>query len=134
MVGDDTCVDNGNCACMDVPMSGVLTGLRAWLLQRVSAVYLLLFVVLMPVTIACQNIDNFDAWQAFIYSPVIAVLWVLFFASLFLHAWVGMRDVIIDYVHSFKLRALLLSLLAIYLVALMFWVLRILLLSTGATT
>jgi len=113
-------------------MSSVLTGLRAWVLQRASAVYLMLFVVLMPIVIAFQKIDSFETWQAFIYSPIVALSWILFFASLFVHAWVGIRDVLIDYVHPFKLRVLLLSLLAVYLIALMFWILRILIISAGA--
>lgn len=114
-------------------MSGVLTGLKAWVLQRASAVYILLFVVLMPVAVICKKVDNLDAWQAFIYSPLITITWILFFVSLFAHAWVGIRDVLIDYVHSFAIRSLLLSLLAIYLMAMMFWVFKILLINIGAT-
>ncbi|MCK4743554.1 MAG: succinate dehydrogenase, hydrophobic membrane anchor protein [Sulfuriflexus sp.] len=114
-------------------MSGVLTGLRAWLLQRASAVYLLLFIVLMPVAVIFQKVDSLDAWQAFIYSPVVTITWILFFAGLFLHAWVGIRDVLVDYVHPFAIRALLLSLLALYLIAMMLWILKILLINTGAT-
>ena len=115
-------------------MSGVLSGLRAWLIQRASALYLLLFIVLMPITVICQEIDSFDKWQTFIYSPVVTVTGVLFFVSLFMHAWVGMRDVIIDYVHAFTLRLLVLTMLALYLMLLMLWVLRILFLATGVTT
>ena len=114
-------------------MSGVLTGLRAWVLQRASAVYLLLFIVFIPVAVVHQEIDTLGEWQAFIYSPVVTITWILFFAGLFLHAWVGIRDVLIDYVHPFAIRALLLSLLALYLIAMMFWVLKILLINTGAT-
>jgi len=113
-------------------MSNILTGLRAWVLQRASAIYLLLFVVLMPVVIAGEKIDNFDAWQNFMSSPMVVVTWVLFFISLFAHAWVGIRDVIIDYVHSFNIRVFLLFILAVYLIAILVWVLRILLLATGA--
>ncbi len=133
MVSDCTRTDyicrNGGCQFM----SGVLTGLRAWLLQRASAVYLLLFIVLMPVAVIFQKVDSLDAWQAFIYSPVVTITWILFFAGLFLHAWVGIRDVLVDYVHPFAIRALLLSLLALYLIAMMLWILKILLINTGAT-
>ena len=113
-------------------MSVVLSGLKAWVVQRASAVYLLLFVISMPVVIFLQEINSLHAWQDFIAEPMITVSWILFFASLFTHAWVGIRDVIIDYVHSFKIRLVLLSALALYLIIMMFWVLRILLLSTGA--
>ena len=132
MVGDCTGFDVICCHCVVQRMSGVLTGLRAWLLQRASAVYLLLFVLFMPIVVVCKKLDSIDAWQAFVYSPVVTITWILFFASLFLHAWVGIRDVLIDYVHPFAIRALLLSLLAFYLIAMMFWVLKILLINTGA--
>ena len=113
-------------------MSTLLTGLRAWVLQRASAIYLLLFVVLMPIVIAFEKIDNLEAWQGFISSPMVVVTSVLFFISLFAHAWVGIRDVIIDYVHSFNIRVFLLFILAVYLIVMLAWVLRILLLATGA--
>ena len=123
---------SGEHYCWCQSMSHVLTGLKAWVLQRASAVYLLLFVVLMPIAIIFEKPDSVNTWQSFIYSPVVAVMWIMFFASLFVHAWVGMRDVVIDYVHPLTIRVLLLSLLALYLIVLMIWVLRILLLSTGA--
>lgn len=133
MASDCSGIDFICCNCVGQFMSGVLTGLRAWVLQRASAVYLLLFVLFMPVVVICKKLDSVDAWQAFVYSPAITITWILFFASLFLHAWVGIRDVLIDYVHSFAIRALLLSLLVIYIVAMMVWVLKILLINMGAT-
>jgi len=133
MAGDCIGTDFICCYCVVQFMSGVLTGLRAWLLQRASAVYLLLFVLFMPVVVIYKKPDSIDAWQAFVYSPVVTITWILFFVSLFAHAWVGIRDVLIDYVHSFAIRSLLLSVLVIYLMAMMFWILKVLLINIGAT-
>jgi len=112
-------------------MSGVLSGLNAWVLQRASAVYLLLFALIMPGYILYLDIDSFNVWHAFIASPIISISWILFFVSLFAHAWVGIRDVVIDYVHSFRIRLFILSMIAVYLIAMMIWVVRILFIPTG---
>lgn len=113
-------------------MNGVVSGLNAWVLQRASAVYLLLFTLIMPVSIFYLDIDNVVEWQAFILSPFVSVAWTLFFASLLAHAWVGIRDVVLDYVHPFSLRLIILAMIALYLIAMLFWVLRFLFLSAGA--
>ena len=112
-------------------MSGVLSGLNAWVVQRASAIYLLLFSMAMPLAIVLLDIDSFQAWQSFVLSPLVAISGLIFFASLLLHVWVGIRDVIIDYIHPFRLRLLVLAMLALYLIALMFWVLRLLFVSVG---
>lgn len=114
-------------------MKGVLSGLNAWVVQRASAVYLLLFIVIMPATIFYLEINSFSSWHAFIFSPFVDVSWVLFFVSVLIHAWVGIRDVVVDYVHSFAMRLIALSFIAFYLIAMMIWVLKFLLLYSGAT-
>ena len=114
-------------------MRGVLSGLNAWVLQRASAVYLLLFILIMPTSIFYLELNTYNAWHAFILSPLVAISWILFFVSLLAHAWVGIRDVVVDYVHPFAIRLIILSLLAFYLIAMMIWVLRFLLLHAGVS-
>jgi len=114
-------------------MRGVLSGLNAWVLQRASAVYLLLFILIMPTSIFYLELNSYSAWHAFILSPLVAISWILFFVSLLAHAWVGIRDVVVDYVHPFAVRLIILSLLAFYLIAMMIWVLRFLLLHSGVS-
>ena len=53
------------------------------------------------------------------------------FAALLAHAWVGVRDVVMDYVHPVALRLLVLSLLVLYFTGLGVWVARILWLRQG---
>jgi len=112
-------------------VKGVTTGLNAWLLQRVSAIYLLLFIVTMPVLLAFLDVSSYLAWKNLMANPFMAVTWVLFFVSIISHAWVGIRDVVIDYVHSFKVRIIVLVILALWLVAMMIWVMQVLLMSQG---
>ena len=112
-------------------MKGVTTGLNAWLLQRLTAVYLLLFMVAMPVTLFVLDIDSYAEWKNVMAVPVMAMTWVLFFACMIGHAWVGIRDVIIDYVHAFRMRLVILALLAFWLISLLIWVMQVLLLGSG---
>ena len=112
-------------------MSGALTGFSAWLLQRISAVYMLLFIMLMPLYIWGQGVSDYKAWQSLLAEPLIALLWSLFFIAMLLHAWVGVRDVLIDYVHSLSLRLILLVIIAGSLLMMLFWLLGVLLLNSG---
>lgn len=112
-------------------MKGGLSGFSAWLVQRASAVYLLLFIVFIPLYIWQGGIRDYKSWQGLLAEPVIALGWALFFLALVAHAWVGVRDILIDYVHGLAVRMLLLAVLAIVLLMLLLWALGILLLNSG---
>lgn len=107
-------------------MSRGLHGLRPWLIQRVSAVYMALFTLFVtgrllvaPMTVA--------AWRQWLATPGVALAFALFFVALLLHAWVGMRDVLLDYAHPLWLRLGLFSLLAVFLLGNGFWLFYLLL-------
>lgn len=112
-------------------MKSGLGGFSAWLLQRASAVYMLLFIILIPLYIWRQAVNDYSHWHTLLAEPVMALLWALFFLALIVHAWVGVRDILIDYVHSLILRLSLLTMLMILLVSMLFWVLGVLLLNSG---
>ena len=56
----------------------------------------------------------------------------LFAIALLLHAWVGIRDVILDYIHHFVLRIFFLTAVACVLIGCGIWLAKILLLTTGS--
>lgn len=64
-------------------------------------------------------------------SPGVSIATVIFFAALFLHTWVGVRDVVMDYVHPIALRVSALALLGFSLMAMAAWVVRILRMGHG---
>ena len=108
-------------------MTRTLTGLPAWLVQRVSAVYMLLFIVFACLHFIADPPASYEAWDAWISAPAISIATLLFFAALLLHAWVGLRDVILDYVHPPAVRVCALVLLGLGLAAMAAWILQILL-------
>jgi succinate dehydrogenase / fumarate reductase membrane anchor subunit len=102
-------------------MSRHATGLRAWFLQRISAVYLTGFsLFLLGLFLLAPPVD-FAQWQALMAAPAMQVASLLFFVNLLIHAWVGFRDVLIDYVPLTPLRLTLLSLLGFGLIACGLW-------------
>ncbi len=109
-------------------MSHVLSGLTAWLVQRLSAIYLLLFSVVVFGWFAQTPELTFTQWQGLFAQPIIAIATAMFILALLLHAWVGVRDVILDYAgHFAAVRLLLLALLGSWLIVLGIWSAAILL-------
>ncbi len=109
-------------------MRKAVTGLRAWLVQRVTAVFMLLFIVVLLLHFLFDRPGSYAAWHDWMLSPVMGIAAVVFFAALIAHAWVGLRDVIMDYVHPVATRVLVLALLGFSLAGVGAWVIRILLL------
>lgn len=104
-----------------------MTGLRAWLVQRASAVYMLGFIVFVLVRWLLEPPRSYAAWHGWVASPGTAMALALFFAALLVHAWVGLRDVLLDYVPSTPGRVAALALLVACLLAVAAWVAAILL-------
>lgn len=103
-------------------------GFRTWLLQRLSAVYIGLYLIIASVCIMI-NIDNvtFAQWQHTLSGPFINISLLLFFYAIFLHTWIGSRDVIIDYVKPVSMRLILLAAIALGIIVMLLWVSLILL-------
>jgi succinate dehydrogenase / fumarate reductase membrane anchor subunit len=89
--------------------TGSHTGTGTWLLQRATALVLALALPGVLLRIVAAMPLDFPAWHA-LFAPLwVRVLMLLSGAALALHAWVGMRDIFMDYVHPTGLR------LALYL-------------------
>lgn len=96
----------------------VFAGQRAWLLQRASALALLLLLALGGALLLVGPPLTYERWHALATSPYGAVIIVLFFAALSLHGWIGARDIVLDYVHSLPIRLSVLAIIAAILFAL----------------
>ncbi|MBU0499340.1 MAG: succinate dehydrogenase, hydrophobic membrane anchor protein [Gammaproteobacteria bacterium] len=108
-------------------MSRSASGLRAWLLQRLTALYLAGFFIYLILYFHFSPPKDYGAWIAWVDDPLNGVALLLFIATALLHAWVGVRDILFDYVPLFPLRLALLGLVGFALVACGFWSLRIIL-------
>ncbi len=103
-----------------------LTGFRAWLVQRLSAVYMLCFIVFLSGHFLLDRPRSYFNWHSWVASPAISMAIAVFFGALLVHAWVGLRDVVLDYVRPSGIRAATLVTLVVVLATLGLWVTRIL--------
>jgi len=111
-------------------MSWRAAGFRAWLWQRVTAAYMALFLVFFAFAALLKQPATYGEWKAWLGDGRWATALGLFFAALLLHSWVGVRDVLIDYVRPLPLRLTLLGLVGLGLVAVGVWIFRSLLIAT----
>ena len=104
------------------------SGQRAWLLQRISALVLLAAVLAGGCWLLLGGArPGWPSWRAFAAHPAGASVLLLVVGALAVHAWVGVRDVLLDYVHRPGLRLSLLALLGTGLV--LVWVRTLLVLA-----
>lgn len=101
-------------------------GLKAWLVQRFSAVYMAAYLIFFLIRLNAEVPHGFSQWRDFMTSPLMSIATLLLFGFLLIHAWVGLRDVAMDYLHSFRLRITVLSLIAAALIAMGAWLLLVL--------
>ncbi len=101
-------------------------GLKAWLVQRVSAVYMALYLFYFIFSLAAFPIRDYEGWRGFITAPSMSTATLVFLLALLTHAWVGVRDVVLDYVRIWPLRMTLLSVVAVALIACGAWAMRVL--------
>lgn len=76
----------------------------AWLMQRATAVYLAFATSYLVVHFFFNAPASHADLVAWVTRPAVAVGLILCVPVLLAHAWVGVRDVLIDYVHVLGLR------------------------------
>lgn len=101
-------------------------GLSTWLVQRVSAVYMLLFMVFCLGSWWLIPLSSYADWKNGVARPGMTLALALFFVALLSHMWVGLRDVLLDYARPAGLRQFLLVLVAAGLCSVGAWVVWIL--------
>jgi succinate dehydrogenase / fumarate reductase membrane anchor subunit len=105
-------------------------GLRMWVVQRFTAVYMFLFVVFMLGIYLLYGPFDYQHWRLFMAAPITMAAWTMFFLSLLLHAWVGIRDAVMDYVTAFAMKNIVLGALATGLIIMAVWVVRVLMIAS----
>lgn len=107
-------------------MSWRAQGMRTWLLQRLTAVYMLLFGIGFAIYIFNQPVSDHVSWRHLFVHPFANISSGLFFFSILYHAWVGIRDILIDYIKRPVLRFSAWALLTVFLVIMGIWTAMIL--------
>ena len=107
-------------------MSWRASGLKAWTWQRLTAVYLGLYLAITLISVFRYAPLDFSTWRAAFSSPLVALATALAITCLLIHAWVGVRDIIMDYLRPPALRIAALGGLALFLSLMGLWALLIL--------
>jgi succinate dehydrogenase / fumarate reductase membrane anchor subunit len=85
-------------------ISGAHYGLRDWLAQRVTAVIMAVYSVIALVVLLTGHPITYAVWKDLFAQGWMRVATLLFMASLAWHAWVGMRNILMDYIKPEGLR------------------------------
>lgn len=88
-------------------VGGAHRGLDMWLLQRASAFYMILFLPLFVAAALLAGPLDYASWRGMFQPVAVKVAALLFVAALLAHAWIGLREILIDYVHFLVLRLVL---------------------------
>jgi succinate dehydrogenase / fumarate reductase membrane anchor subunit len=90
-------------------------GIGTWLVQRLSGAYIAICSVAALLATAMRPPLDFAEWKRTLTAPHIASMTMLFAIAIAAHAWIGMRDIYMDYVKSALGRACLLAITGLLL-------------------
>ncbi|MDH3288312.1 MAG: succinate dehydrogenase, hydrophobic membrane anchor protein [Betaproteobacteria bacterium] len=105
---------------------GAHYGLREWLAQRITAVVMAIYTLLLVLVFVRVPVVDFWHWQALWKLPVMRYATVLFLLSVYYHAWIGLRDIFMDYIKDPGLRLALYVIVISALVCYTVWSVQIL--------
>jgi len=96
---------------------GAHYGLRDWLSQRVTAVLMVLFTVVLLVQVLLPGPLDYARWAGIFAAQWMKVLTFVVIVALAWHAWVGVRDIWMDYIKPTAVRLTLQVLTILWLLA-----------------
>ncbi|QWD79081.1 succinate dehydrogenase, hydrophobic membrane anchor protein [Polynucleobacter sp. MWH-Spelu-300-X4] len=95
---------------------GAHYGLKDWLLQRITAVIMVIFTLILLVSFLLGD-ATYDGWAGLFSNQIMKLITFLAILSLLYHAWVGVRDIWMDYIKPVGIRLTLQVLTALWLIA-----------------
>ncbi|MYM36279.1 succinate dehydrogenase, hydrophobic membrane anchor protein [Duganella sp. FT94W] len=86
---------------------GAHYGVKDWLVQRVTAVIMVLYTAILLLSFLTGQNFTYEGWAGLFAQQWFKLITAVTLIGLFYHAWVGMRDVWMDYVRAVGLRLFL---------------------------
>jgi len=105
---------------------GAHYGLRDWLAQRITAALMAVYTVIVVAVVLKNSPLTYAVWKDLFSQGWMRVATLLFAASLAWHAWVGVRDILMDYVKPDGVRLTLQVFTLLLLAAYLGWAVQIL--------
>jgi succinate dehydrogenase / fumarate reductase, membrane anchor subunit len=111
---------------VDRVVTGAHYGLRDWIVQRVTAVIMAIYIVLLTGYVLLHLDMGYAGWVALFSHSIVRAFTLLFLLAMYYHAWVGVREIVMDYVKSAPLRLSIYVLVIVTLVLYVIWTIQIL--------
>ena len=93
-------------------------GLRDWMAQRVTAILMAIYTIILLVLFLTGDQFGYDSWSSIFKPQWFKLLSFTVIVALLYHAWVGMRDIWMDYVtHSVVFRLIFQIATIVWLIA-----------------
>lgn len=105
---------------------GAHYGWRSFLIQRLSGVVMVIFTLWLLIELLLVPELTPDSWAALFASPRMKVVTLVTVTALAYHAWIGMRDIFMDYVKPDLLRLVLEATVAVLSTGYVLWAFLIL--------
>jgi succinate dehydrogenase / fumarate reductase membrane anchor subunit len=105
---------------------GAHYGLRDWLAQRVTALVMAIYTVVLLVSFLTARNFSYEGWAGLFAHQWFKLFTLVTLLMLFYHAWVGMRDIWMDYVKPVGIRLILQVATILWLVVCAAWAVQIL--------
>jgi succinate dehydrogenase / fumarate reductase, membrane anchor subunit len=107
-------------------ITGAHYGLRDWLAQRITAAIMAVYSVILLVIVMRGPSLKYGTWKHLFDQGWMRVATLLFAFSLAWHAWVGMRDILMDYIKPTALRLSLEIFCLVLIASYLGWTIQIL--------
>ncbi len=96
---------------------GAHYGLKDWLAQRITAVVMAIYTFVLLFAFLSGSNFTYEGWAGMYAQQWFKVFTLVTFLALYYHAWVGMRDIWMDYVKPAGIRLALQSITIVWLIA-----------------
>jgi succinate dehydrogenase / fumarate reductase membrane anchor subunit len=105
---------------------GAHYGLKDWLAQRITAIVMAVYTIVLLLAFLTGSNFSYDGWAGLFAQQWFKMMTFVVFVALFYHAWVGVRDIWMDYVKSVSVRLALQVATILWLIACAGWAVQIL--------
>ncbi len=107
-------------------VAGAGYGFRDWLMQRVTGALIALFTFALVVQVLMPGEMDYTRWSGIFAQQWMKVVTFALILALAYHAWVGVRDIWMDYVKPVGIRLCLHVFTLVWLVACAGWAVQVL--------
>ena len=107
-------------------VSGAHYGLRDWMAQRVTAVLMALFTIVLLAQVIFGGPVGYDSWAGIFSSQWMKTLTFVVILAMLYHVWVGVREIFMDYIKPVSIRLSLYVFAIVWLVGCAGWAIQVL--------